>query len=111
MGIKIAFKKMMVEFTTWLIRPDGDIEEKDRYSLSNIPSRANIKSTSANNNIAIGNNGVNFTIYNAIGGKIVQIQTYDPRTDRTRSELYIVTDKENLGEELSQIITRDSLAR
>ena len=67
--------------------------------------------TTSNNNIEDGNQGMNFTVYHATGGKIIQIRTYDSRTDRTSSELYIVTDKEDLGEELAQIITRESLTR
>jgi predicted ATP-grasp superfamily ATP-dependent carboligase len=57
------------------------------------------------------NNGMNFTVYSAIGGKIIQIKHYDTATDRTKSSLYIITDKENLGEELGQIITVESLSR
>jgi len=55
--------------------------------------------------------GVNFTIYGATGGKIVSIRTLDERTDRWTASLYIITDKEDLGEELAQIITRESLSR
>jgi len=56
-------------------------------------------------------NPMNFRVYNATGGKIVQIHSYDPRTDRSTSSLYIVTDKEDLGDEIAQIITRESLTR
>jgi hypothetical protein len=58
-----------------------------------------------------GNNGMNFTIYGAIGGKVVEFSTYNPNTDRHNRNLYIVTDKENLGEELGLIITKESLTR
>lgn len=55
--------------------------------------------------------GMNFTVYSATGGKVIQFATYDPRTDRHKAELYVVTDKEDLGEELGQIITKESLSR
>src|SRR5271166_2004139 len=51
-------------------------------------------------------NGLNFTIYSATGGKVVQLSSYDPHTDRSQNVLYIITDKEDLGQELGQIITR-----
>jgi hypothetical protein len=56
-------------------------------------------------------NPINFRVYSAAGGKIVQIHSYDHRTDRSVSSLYIITDTENLGEELAHIITRESLTR
>ena len=57
------------------------------------------------------NNGFNFTVFDATGGKVVRVHSYDPKTDRHISNLYIITDKEDFGEELAQIITRDSLSR
>jgi hypothetical protein len=57
------------------------------------------------------NQGMHFTVFKATGGKVVQIHSYDPRTDRTQSNLYVITEQENLGEELAQIITRESLSR
>jgi hypothetical protein len=55
--------------------------------------------------------GLNFTVFPAVGGKVVRFHSYDPRTDRENTTLYVVTDKENLGEELGQIITKESLSR
>jgi hypothetical protein len=55
--------------------------------------------------------GLQFTVYSAAGGTIIQMNSYDARTDRTNSSLYIVTDKEDLGEELNLIITRENLTR
>lgn len=55
--------------------------------------------------------GMNFTVYQATGGKVIQVRTYDSRTDISRSTLYVVTDKEDLGHELGQIITVESLSR
>ena len=57
------------------------------------------------------NNGMNFMVYNAIGGKVIQFSSYDLNTSRETATLYIVTDQENLGEEISQIITRETLTR
>jgi len=54
---------------------------------------------------------MHFTVYNATGGKVIETRTYDPRTDRNNSNLYVITDKEELGEELAQIITKESLCR
>lgn len=58
-----------------------------------------------------GNTGLNFTIFPAIGGKVIQLNTYDLRTDRHSVSLYIVTDKDDLGAELGLIITKECLTR
>ena len=44
-----------------------------------------------------------FTIYNASGGKIVEISHYDQKTDRHHTSLHIITSDENFGEELGKI--------
>ena len=44
-----------------------------------------------------------FTVYNASGGKIVEISHYDSRTDRHTTSLHIITSDENFGEELGKI--------
>jgi hypothetical protein len=55
--------------------------------------------------------GMNFTVFTADGGKVIQFSQYDSRTDRTNTRLYIVTDGENLADELAQIITVEGLLR
>lgn len=69
------------------------------------------KAMNQHDNIADSNNGMNFTVYSAIGGKVIQFRSYDPARDRHIGSLYIVTDKEDLGQELGQIITVESLNR
>ena len=54
-------------------------------------------------------NGLNFTIYNATGGLIMQTSRYDRKTDRTISSLYVITDNDKLGDEIEMIITRERL--
>jgi hypothetical protein len=55
--------------------------------------------------------GLNLIVYNATGGKIIKVQSYDKRLDRMNSSLHIITEQEDFGEELSQIITRENLSR
>jgi hypothetical protein len=102
-------KKALKDIINWAHRDDYSQEP------STIPVPYNgIKSSSASHsrsNINDLNNGMNFTVFGAVGGKVIQIHSYDPRTDRPVATLYIVTDKEDLGEELAQIITKESLSR
>lgn len=98
-------KKYIRKFVRWALSDDSSPIMEGSYISSN-----SIKSRHVSN-FGEGTNGMNFVVYNAIGGKVIQFTTYDPVRDRGYSNLYIVTDKEELGEELGQIITKESLSR
>lgn len=53
--------------------------------------------------------GMNFTVYRANGGHIIEHRTYDKRTDRNNNSLHIITDDKDLGEEIGKIITFESI--
>lgn len=57
------------------------------------------------------NKGMNLVVYKAVGGTIIQTYEHDFQRDRVNTSLYVITDKEDLGEELGMIITRENLAR
>lgn len=112
MSIGKTFKKAMKEFLKWVVAPESD----ETYSADSpvaigSPNMNMTKASSSTRPIDDLNRGMNFVVFNATGGKVIQIHSYDPRTDRTTSNLYIITDKEDLGEELAQIITKESLSR
>lgn len=52
---------------------------------------------------------IQFTIYNANGGRVVETRRYDRRTDRSSTGLYIVTSEQDFGKEIDKIITMESL--
>lgn len=98
-------KRYIYKFIRWAMSDDSPQPvEVSSYQGTAVKSRGS-------NSISEGTNGMNFVVYNAIGGKVIQFTTYDPIRDRGFSNLYIVTDKEDLGEELGQIITKESLSR
>mgnify|MGYP003350419989 CR=1 FL=1 len=57
----------------------------------------------------IESRGMNFTVYRASGGYIIENRIYDQKTDRTSNSLHIVTDDKELGEEIAKIITYENL--
>lgn len=79
-------------------------------SVSNPPSVSYVKSRLATSNDVIPST-FNFSVTNAIGGKVVTVRHYNPNTDKNYEHVYIITDKEDLGEEIGQIITKESLSR
>lgn len=57
----------------------------------------------------INSNGMNFTVYRASGGYIVEYSSYDRKLDRNNHSLHIINDDKDLGEELGKIITIENL--
>ena len=52
---------------------------------------------------------MNFTVYRANGGVLVEINRYDERKDQHHCELHIVTPDEDLGASLGKIVTFEGL--
>ena len=57
------------------------------------------------------NEPLRFTVYNASGGKIVEINHYDSRTDRHHTSLHIITSDEDFGAELGKIAFVEALKK
>ena len=54
---------------------------------------------------------IRLNVYSASGGMVIETKTYDSQKDRHNTQLYIVDNTEQIGEELSKIITMVSLGR
>jgi hypothetical protein len=65
--------------------------------------------TSASKSQGLGSPGMNFTIYRADGGYIIEQRIFQKKHDHWDNHLYIVTDDKDLGEELGKIITFTNL--
>jgi hypothetical protein len=52
---------------------------------------------------------MNFTVYRANGGMMVEYNRYDERKDQHHCELHIVHPDESLGDALGKIVTFESL--
>ena len=57
----------------------------------------------------LGSAGMNFTVYKANGGFILEYHQYDRHRDRSEHKLHIVTEDKDLGEELGKIISFETL--
>ena len=75
--------------------------------------------TASKNEIMVGNDDrssigsnrhrMNFTVYRANGGIMVEYNRYDERKDQHHCELHIVHPDEDLGAALGKIVTFESL--
>ena len=53
--------------------------------------------------------GLNITVRNAMGGKIVSFRHYDHKTDRNTHRLYVIHDELDFEKELGKLITLESM--
>jgi hypothetical protein len=78
----------------WLERDDIQLErvevvERDRNS----PSQ----------------NGMNFCLYKAVGGHILESKTYNHRSDRHEGTLYMIHDDEDFAKQVAQAIMLEQM--
>jgi hypothetical protein len=50
-----------------------------------------------------------FTVYVANGGRVVETRRYDKKTDRNTNGLYVINNDADFGHEIDKIITMESL--
>ena len=56
-------------------------------------------------------NGMNFTIYNAVGGHVMEYSCYDERNDHSTKTLHIITSDQDLGQSIAHVITYEMLKK
>lgn len=58
-----------------------------------------------------GEDSLNFTVYNASGGKIVEVKNYDHKKDCWNRSLHVITSDEDFGESIGKIVFIEMLKR
>jgi len=53
--------------------------------------------------------GFGLQVYKASGGIVIETRAYDERKDRNNLGLYVITEDQDVGHELSKIITYENL--
>lgn len=90
----------------------GDVKSANvSFPMAGSLSKRSIHSNSSPSTLDEYNYGTNFTVFGAIGGKVIQIRRYDEKNDKSYVDLYIITDDEDFGEALAMIVTRNNLSR
>lgn len=99
-------------FDNWVLRRAKHIRcrqetvyEIDR-AVNNIASLEKSRDTGS---IGASRHRMNFIVYRANGGMMVEYNRYDERKDQHHCDLHIVQESENLGEALAKIITFENL--
>jgi hypothetical protein len=52
---------------------------------------------------------LNFRVFSAIGGKVVEFRHYDRKGDRSHTQTYIITNDQDFGDRIAKIATMESL--
>lgn len=60
---------------------------------------------------SISGEPLRLNVYSANGGMVIETRTYDRQKDRSNTNLYIVNDGADLGNEIGKILTMASLSR
>jgi hypothetical protein len=52
---------------------------------------------------------LNFRVFSAVGGQVVEFRRYDRKTDRSNSTTYIIHKEDDFGEKISKIANMEML--
>jgi len=89
----------------WLKNKISEIEKENYLSTT----RSELVSTDTKES-NLQTNGTQFTVYKADGGFVVETFYRDKHHDR-HTEMYVITQDQNFGEKISQILTYETLKR
>jgi len=97
------FKRMVVKW----VRDDWDRagQEQDCYPSPKLSRGLNTVSTRDVNS----DPALQFKVYNAIGGKVVEFSRYDRHKDRSFHDIYIIGKNEDFGEKIAKIAMLECL--
>jgi len=89
-------------------KPARDVEAEAYNSMKMSTIGGGLKNTISGSPRAIG---MQFTVYQANGGHVLEYQYYDPKTDRHANSLHLITVDQNMGEVIGHAITLEMLKR
>jgi hypothetical protein len=96
------FKRMVVKW----VRDDWESgsRQDDCYPTPKLSSMNTISTRDVNSDPTL-----QFKIYNAIGGKVVEFSRYDRKADRSFHDIYIIGKNEDFGEKIAKIAMLETL--
>ena len=83
-------------FRDWL-NDSGEVEQ-DCYAVNAIHSQSKDY-----------DRGINFKVFKASGGTIIETNFYDRVKDKNHQSLHVITDEKDIGKEIGKIITIEAL--
>lgn len=96
-------EKKMGFFQRWLLKQVQQGHELERDSDVPVAISAEPRS------IDQPERSVQFTVYTANGGRVIETRRYDRQKDRHNNNLYVITSDQDFGREIDKIITMEAL--
>jgi hypothetical protein len=93
----------------WILQRAKRIRNRNETKSSIDRLQTGISISEDRPSIGSSKHRMNFVVYRANGGVLVEINRYDERKDHHHCELHIVHPDENLGDALGKIVTFESL--
>ena len=93
----------------WILKRAKRIRQRNETISSIDKLQTGISISEDRPSIGSSRHRMNFTVYRANGGVLVEINRYDQRKDHHHCELHIVHPDEDLGAALGKIVTFESL--
>jgi hypothetical protein len=95
----------------WILQRAKRIRSRDETigSVNRIQSTLSSRDEDYKTSIGSSKHRMNFVVYRANGGMMVEYNRYDERKDQHHCELHIVHPDEDLGAALGKIVTFESL--
>ena len=93
----------------WILRRAKRIRNRNETISSIDKLQTGISISEDRPSIGSSRHRMNFVVYRANGGVLVEINRYDERKDHHHCELHIVHPDEDLGAALGKIVTFESL--
>ncbi len=84
------------------VREDWDNVGQDRAEPSRLGSSTQCASIDSEPVL-------NFKVYSAIGGKVVEFRRYDRKSDRNEGTTYIITNDQDFGDRIAKIATMENI--
>ena len=105
-------KKKPNFFKRWLINSLKDVVAYDQELNNAKVGRSRPRGTVSIDETSIDldrEKSIQFRVYNASGGRVVETSRYDRTKDRNYTNLYVITKEQNFGHEIDKIITMEHL--
>jgi hypothetical protein len=94
------FKRMVVKW----VKEDWDRAGREQDCYATVSPKNMLSTRDINTDPTL-----QFKVYNAVGGKIVEFSRYDRKTDRSDHQIYIIGKDEDFGEKIAKISTLEVL--
>jgi len=98
--------KWLKQLVVKWVREDWNNADREQTIYSS-PSAISKNSMRGGGSILDSDASLTFTVYNAIGGKVVEFRRYDRRTDHSEHSVYVVGKDEDFGQKISKIATME----